>query len=77
MDEPTFADVLQGFCKYFQRNVVPMPSFSKECFGGFVEFQRVTIDPNALLGSPTYAARARPKSSAPDGLAFDPPLLAA
>jgi hypothetical protein len=23
-----------------------MPSFSKEFFGGFVEFQRVAIDPN-------------------------------
>jgi hypothetical protein len=24
-----------------------MPSFSKECLGGFVGFQGVTIDPNA------------------------------
>jgi hypothetical protein len=32
--------------KHFQISVVPMPSFSKDCFGGFVGFQRVTIDPN-------------------------------
>jgi hypothetical protein len=37
---------LQAFSKHFQRNVVPMPSFSKDSFGGFVEFQEVTIDPN-------------------------------
>jgi hypothetical protein len=37
---------LQAFYKPFQINAVPMPSFSKECFGGFVEFQSVTIDPN-------------------------------
>src|SRR6202041_1998196 len=37
---------LQAFCKPFQRSRVPMPSFSKECLGGFVGFQGVTIDPN-------------------------------
>ena len=26
---------LQAFSKRFQRSVVPMPSFSKDCFGGF------------------------------------------
>ena len=35
-----------NFCganaKLFQISVVPMPSFSKECFGRFMEFQRVT-----------------------------------
>jgi hypothetical protein len=37
---------LQAFCKHFQRNAVPMPSFSKECLGGFAGLQGVTIDPN-------------------------------
>jgi hypothetical protein len=44
--ERTFAAVLQAFCRHFQINAVPTPSISKECFGGFVGFQRVTIDPN-------------------------------
>jgi hypothetical protein len=28
-----------------------MPSFSKDSFGGFVDFQRVAIDPNQIVGS--------------------------
>ena len=40
--------------KLFQISVVPMPSFSKECFGGFVEFQWVAIDPNGKLYSPNF-----------------------
>jgi hypothetical protein len=34
------------FAKYFEGSVVPMPSFSKECLGGFVEFQWLAMAPN-------------------------------
>jgi hypothetical protein len=40
--------------KLFQRSVVPMPSFSKERLGGFVGFQRDTLDPNASCGPPNF-----------------------
>jgi hypothetical protein len=33
-----------------------MPSFSKECVGGFEVFQEVTIDPNPNYGSPNFLA---------------------
>jgi hypothetical protein len=29
-----------------------MPSFSKECLGGFVGFQRIMTAPNIIFGSP-------------------------
>src|ERR1700679_3449896 len=63
--DPKLAAVLQAFCKCFQRSVVPMPRISKECLGGFVGFQRVTIDPNELSGSPNFLRPCRPQSSAP------------
>jgi hypothetical protein len=31
-----------------------MPSFSKDSFGGFVEFQGVTIDPNEKRWFPNF-----------------------
>jgi hypothetical protein len=31
-----------------------MPSFSKDCFGGFVLFQRVAIDPNEKFSAPNF-----------------------
>jgi hypothetical protein len=37
---------LQIFAQLFQRSAVPLPSFSKESFGGFVGFQEIAIDPN-------------------------------
>jgi hypothetical protein len=37
------------FAKLFQRSVVPMPSFSKECLGGFMRFQGLAINPNLFL----------------------------
>jgi hypothetical protein len=46
---------LQVFSKYFQINVVPIPSLSKECFGGFVGFQWVAIDPNPKVVSKLFA----------------------
>jgi hypothetical protein len=42
------------FAKLFQRSVVPMPSFSKQCLGGFVGFQRVMIDPNPHCSPPNF-----------------------
>jgi hypothetical protein len=35
--------------KLFQGSVVPMPSFSKQCLGGFVGFQGLIIDPNLFF----------------------------
>jgi hypothetical protein len=47
------------FAKLFQRSVVPMPSFSKECLGGFVGFQWVTLAPNQNCSSPNiFGSRA-------------------
>jgi hypothetical protein len=31
-----------------------MPSFSKDCFGGFEGFQKVTIDANEKWDSPNF-----------------------
>jgi hypothetical protein len=47
---------LQALATLFQRSVVPMPSFSKDSFGGFVGFQEVTIDPNPKCRSPNFLA---------------------
>jgi hypothetical protein len=52
------------FAKLFQRSVVPMPSFSKECLGDFVGFQRVTIDPNPKCRPPNFLARMGREESA-------------
>jgi hypothetical protein len=35
-----------------------MPSFSKECLGGFVGFQRLAIDPNIFLCLQIFGERA-------------------
>jgi hypothetical protein len=41
-------------CKHFQISVGPMPSFSKDSFGGFVGFQGVAVDPNRKIDSPNF-----------------------
>jgi hypothetical protein len=50
-----------------------MPSFSKECFGGFVGFQEVTIDPNKKAHLQTFVildwAKNSPRAPAPFGIA--------
>jgi hypothetical protein len=41
-----------------------MPSYSKECLGGFVGFQRLAIDPNEKVCFPNFSpfrARKRPR----------------
>jgi hypothetical protein len=38
--------VAPSFFQAFPKKCGFMPSFSKECVGGFVGFQGVTIDPN-------------------------------
>jgi hypothetical protein len=50
------------FAKLFQGSVVPMPSFSKECLGGFEVFQGVTIDPNPLFIAPNFCGLRRPEA---------------
>jgi hypothetical protein len=42
-----------------------MPSFSKECFGGFVGFQGVTIEKNLFSTLQTFCAPRRPRDFAP------------
>jgi hypothetical protein len=45
---------LQAFSRHFQIFVVPMPSFSKDSLGGFMEFQEVAIDPNEKRWFPNF-----------------------
>jgi hypothetical protein len=56
--------------KHFQISVVPMPSISKDCCGGFVGFQGLTIDPNGkvdplliFVRAPAQKAAATARSS--------------
>jgi hypothetical protein len=51
--------------KHFQISVVPMPSFSKDSFGGFVGFQRVALDPNRKIASPNYCPPNRARKAVP------------
>jgi hypothetical protein len=52
-------------CKHFQISVVPMPSFSKDSFGGFVGFQGVAVDPNRKIDSPNFCPPNRARKAVP------------
>jgi hypothetical protein len=54
---------LQVFAKDFQRNAVPAPRISKQCFGGFVGFQWLTIDPNPFFAFPNFCRWRRPREA--------------
>src|SRR6202453_3672470 len=47
---PSFFQAFPNKCDF-------LPSFSKECLGGFVGFQGVTIDPNPKCRSPRFWRR--------------------
>src|ERR1700677_4354011 len=47
---PSFFQAFPNKCDF-------LPSFSKECLGGFVGFQWVTIDPNPKCRSPDFWRR--------------------
>ena len=51
---------LQTFLQTFPNLTCFSPSFSKESFGGFVEFQRVTRVPNPKSRFPNYSSRPPP-----------------
>jgi hypothetical protein len=62
------------FRQTFPKICDSMPSFSKDCFGDFVEFQRVTIDPNEKVDSSKLlsldpCSKSQPQASDPISIA--------
>ena len=60
---------LQTFLQTFPNLACFSPSFSKESFGGFVEFQRVTRVPNPKGPFPNFSSRPPPFGLVPNAVA--------
>ena len=60
---------LQTFLQAFPNLACFSPSFSKESFGGFVEFQRVTRVPNPKAPFPNISSRPPPFGLVPNAVA--------